>query len=196
MPELQVFGNNDPSLSANVKCYLIQEFGGEFSSVCGVIGEGTTKEIVANWESPFEDSSIGSMFKKVGGAIQKITDATSISTLSSTQVWGGNEPYLIDLELIFYALSDPWKEVEGALKALEKMIAPEVNKISPLGRVPQPVMIELGSKMSLPDAYMKSLSIPLGVERNSEGRMVRATVNLQIGSINMQNRSDIDAMYQ
>jgi len=195
MSKIEVFGNADTRLSAHLKCHLIQEFGAETLCVVGVIGEGTTKEIVANWESPFEDSSLGSMFKKVGGAVQKTTDMTSLTTLASTQVWGGNEPYLFDLVLKLYALFDPWMEVEGALKALEKMMAPEVNKAMPGGRVPQRVMVELGGRMMLPDSFVKSLSIPLDAERSADGRMMRCTVNIQIGSIKMQNRSDIDLMY-
>jgi len=112
---------------------------GEGDTVCGVIGEGTSKEIVANWESPFEDSSLGGMFKKVGGAVQKITDMTSLTTLSSVQTWAGNEPYLFDLVMKLYALADPWEEVEGAILALEKMMAPDINMVMPGGRVPQPV---------------------------------------------------------
>jgi len=165
MSKIEIFGNADKQLSAHLKCHLIQDFGSEILCVVGVIGEGTTKEIVANWESPFEDTNLGSMFKNVGGMIQKITDLTSLSTLSSTQTWGGNEPYLFDLALHFYALSDPWMEVEGAIKALEKMAAPEVHEEMPGGRVPQPVMIELGGRMSLPDSFIKSLSIPLDAEQ-------------------------------
>jgi len=192
---LTEWGNADTALSAYLKCHLIQDFEGEILCVVGMIDEGTSKEIVANWESPFEDSSIGSMFKKVGGMVQKITDLTSLSTFSSVQTWGGNEPYLFDLALKFYALYDPWREVEGAMMALEKMIAPEVSEILPGGRVPQPVMIELG-RMSLPDSYIKSLSMPIDKERDKNGRLIRASVSMQIGSIKMQNRSDVDAMYQ
>ena len=184
------WGNADPNISPYVCTWIISEE----DTVLGVIGEGTTKELVANWESPFEDSSLGSMFKKVGGAVQKTTGMTSLTTLASTQVWGGNEPYLFDLVLKLYALHDPYTEVEGAIIALEKMMAPEVNFALPGGRVPQPVTVWIGRHSVVQKCYLKSMSIPLDKERSSDGRIMRADVNLQVGTIQMVNRSDIDAM--
>jgi len=191
---VEVWGNDDDSIHQEALCVWIL---GEEDTVIGVIGEGTTKEIVANWESPFEDSSLGSMFKKIGGMVQKITDMTSLTALSSVQTWGGNEPYLIDLVLKLYALSDPWQEVEGAILALEKMIAPDINFAQPGGRVPQPVMIHLGRHQIIQDCYIKSMSVPLDKERTSMlngGYLMRADVNLQVGTIKMVTRSDLGGM--
>lgn len=188
------WGNADPSIMPSVCIWVV----GDDDVVVGVIGEGTTKELVANWESPFEDSNLGSMFQKVGGAIQKMTDMTSLTTLASTQVWGGNEPYLFDLALKFYALANPWQEVEGAILALEKMMAPEVNKVMPGGRVPQPVTIQVGTHSIVQKCYLKSMSVPLDKERSGPfpggGYLMRADVNLQVGTIQMVNRSDLDGM--
>lgn len=184
-----IWGNADPNIDQFSLCAWII---GATDTVLGVIGEGTSKEIVANWESPFEDSSLGSMFKKVGGAVQKITGKTSLTTLASTQVWGGNEPYLFDLVLKFYALANPWAEVEGAILALEKMMAPEVNMVMPGGRVPQPVIIHVGANTIVQECYLKNMSIPLDKERShGGGYLMRTDVNLQVGTIKMVNRSDL-----
>ncbi len=186
-----IWGNDDPNIDQSTLCAWI--IGAE-DTVVGVIGEGTTKEIVSNWESPFEDSSLGSMFQKAGGAVQKVTGLTSLTTLASTQVWGGNEPYLVDLVLKLYALADPWQEVEGAILALERMAAPEVNMFLPGGRVPESVIVQIGRHFTFQDFYLKSISIPLDKERTNMmngGYLRRADVNVQIGTIQMVNRSDL-----
>jgi hypothetical protein len=195
---MRQWGNDD----ANIDFSLCAWVAGAEDVVMGVIGEGSTKEIVCNWESPFEDSSIGSMFKKVGGAVQKTTGMTSLSTLASTQTWTGNEPYLFDLVLKLYALHDPWTEVEGAILALEKMAAPNVNELMPGGRVPAPVDVHIGQHQIVQKCYIKSISIPMDKERShgfmggDGGYMMRADVNLQVGTILMVNRPDLDSIYK
>ena len=55
-------------------CWIQQE--GEV--VIGAIGEGTSLEISANWESPFKDSSLESMYAKTGGAVQHLSGGQNI----------------------------------------------------------------------------------------------------------------------
>jgi hypothetical protein len=160
-------------------------------TVIGAIGEGTSLEIAANWESPFAESSIGSRYQKTSGALQALSERTTLTTLSSTHVWGGNEPYLYNLSLRFVAFKDPFREVEGAILALQKMIAPELNMAMPGGRVPQPVTILLGRTWVPKNCYVKSLSMGLDKERDQNGNLIRADVEVQVGTIQIINRSDI-----
>ena len=38
--------------------------------VTGVIGEGASKDLVVNWNSPFEEDTAGGHFQKIGGLVQ------------------------------------------------------------------------------------------------------------------------------
>lgn len=124
--------------------------------VVGAIGEGTSKSVSANWNSPFEDDSVGSKYSKSGGLLQSgagsavlsdmaagvgykgdmsqydTTGMTSITTLASHQVWAGNQPHQFSVTLTLYALSDPRTEVEEAIRQLEKMAAPSLHEMIPV----------------------------------------------------------------
>lgn len=199
-------GNNDPSVSPYLKTWVYQSG----VVVCGVTGEGTSKEIQANWDSPFEGESIGSKFGFSGGLLQSgaadefagkigidmaARGITSINTLQSRQVWGGNRPTQFNIVLHFYALSDPRREVINALVELEKMISPQVNDATPFGRVPSPVIINIGRNAIYPDCVIESVSMPLDKEVNKDGLLIRADVNITIQTMQMLNRSDISSKY-
>jgi len=186
-----MIGNNDPSVSQYLKAWIKQ---GNVQ-VCGVIGEGTTKEVAANWNSPFEGDSLGGMFQKAGGVLQIATGMTSKSKLASQQVWEGNQPYVFNLVLSFYALADAKREVMDPLRELEKMIAPQVNDVMPGGRIPQPVWVNIGRNAVYGNCLITSLSIPLDKEKTKDGYLVRADVNLQIETKAMLNSTDIDSTY-
>jgi len=49
-------GNNDPAASPYLKTWISQ---GNVLWFVGVTGEGTSKEIQANWDSPFEGNPPG-----------------------------------------------------------------------------------------------------------------------------------------
>jgi hypothetical protein len=188
---LNIVGNNDPDVSPYLKAWVQQEN----TLVCGVIGEGTSKEITANWNSPFQDDSIGSKYSKVGAVIQGTTGLTSKSQLSSLQIWEGNQPHTFNLVLKFYALADAKAEVMDPLRELEKMITPEVNKILPSGRVPQSVWINIGRNALYGNCVITSMSIPLDKEKTKDGYLVRAETTLQVETKTMLNQSDINATY-
>jgi len=190
-------GNNDPAVSPYLKTWISQ--GGVL--VCGVTGEGTSKEIQANWESPFEGESAGSKIGAVtGGVAQVVTGRTTITTFQSRQVWGGNRPTQFNLVLQFYALSDPQTEVMDALVELEKMASPQLNDMAPVGfsrngattgRIPGTVMINIGRNAIYPDCVIESISVPLDKEVDKNGLFIRAEVNLSIQTMQMINRSEI-----
>lgn len=189
---ITVVGNNDKSVSPHLKAWIKQDL----TMVCGVIGEGTTKEVTANWNSPFENDSVGGMFQKAGGVLQLVTGKTMKSTFNTQQVWEGNQPYAFSLVLSFYALSDAKREVMDPLRELEKMIDPEVNNC-PLvaGRFPQNVWINIGRNAVYGNCIITSLSIPLDKEKTKDGHLVRADASLQIETKTMLNQSDIDGTY-
>lgn len=209
-------GNNDPAVSPYLKTWIAQDG----VVVCGVTGEGTSKEIQANWSSPFEGEAVGSKFEKVGGLLQtgavdfvpgvNLKNTTSITALQSRQVWGGNRPTQFSIVLQLYALENPQKEVIDALIALEKMASPDLKNTIPidlkalvgmsngnkLGRIPSPVIINIGRNAIYTDCVIESLSVPLDKEKNADGQLIRAEVNLQIQTMQMLNKSDVASTYR
>lgn len=170
----------------------------------GVIGEGTTKEVQANWESPFESDSVGSKHEKAGGLLQVGSDMTSVTTLNSQQVWSGNMPHTFNISLQLYALADPKAEVMDALMALEQMATPELNGVSPvggfsgdqiIGRVPQPVWINIGRNVMVGPCHIENISMPLDGPRSHDGHLMEALVNLSIQTKTTLNRSQIAGTY-
>lgn len=190
---MPVYGAN---INALVSPYLkiwIEQRG---VTVVGIIGEGTTKELVANWESPFQDMSLGGKFNAVGGVIQAWTGATSQTVFNSRQVWAGNEPYTFSLVFKLMATVDPVHEVERPLLELEKMMAPDLARINPIGhsgRAPQPVQICVGNKFILGDCIVRSISEPLDRERNQNGDLIRADVALQVETLTVVTKAELDA---
>lgn len=188
---LTIVGNNDANVSPYLKAWVKQ---GNVL-VAGVIGEGTSKEIAANWNSPFEEDSLGGKFQKAGGLVQSKSELTSKSKIASLQVWEGNQPHSFNLVLKFYALANAKQEVMDPLRELEKMIAPEVNEVLPGGRIPQPVWLNIGRNALYRDCVIASMSVPMDKEKTKEGYLVRAETTLQIETSTMLNSSDIDSTY-
>lgn len=72
-------GNNDHKVSKGFKAYVL----GGFTLVVGVLGDGASKDIAVNWNSPFEEDTAGGVFEKTGGMIQVRTHRTSKGKLAS-----------------------------------------------------------------------------------------------------------------
>jgi hypothetical protein len=157
----------------------------------GLIGPGTTRQLQTNWNSPFESSNIGGVIDKTMELGQVATGITSITTLSSTQVYEGTRPLTFNLNLVFYALSDAYQEVMLPLQLLEEFASPQVNKVLPGGRIPGMVTLNFGKKMIIPNCVIENITIPLDKERDSKGNLIRAEVQMQISTKVMLNRSEI-----
>ncbi len=205
--KVAAYGNADARVSPYLKAWIAQPDDTEKISTCvvGLIGPGTTRSLQANWSSPFEQSNLGGMFEKAGGILQAATDKTSITTFSSTQIWEGNRPHSFQLVLLFYALSNAYKEVMAPLRELEKMMGPVVGageakdgaikemiaSAKPGGRIPLPVMLNIGRRMMIPNCVIESMSVPLDKERTPEGYLVRAEATLSIATKVMLNKDNI-----
>lgn len=215
---LQVYGNADTKVSPYLKAWIAQpDWDGKISTcVVGLIGPGTARSLQSKWSSPFEQSNVGGKFEKTAGIVQAHTSRTSISTFSSTQIWEGNAPSEFNLTLLFYALSNAKQEVMYPLRELEAMMGPNVEagepdldgtesaveqymevlkstakSLMPGGRIPQPVMLNIGRTMLIPNCVIESMSVPLDKERTKDGDLVRAEVTLTIATKVMLNRDNI-----
>ncbi|MGV8059801.1 MAG: hypothetical protein AB2L12_17545 [Smithellaceae bacterium] len=209
---VKFYGNDDKKVSPYLKAWIAQpdEKNTLSSCVIGLIGQGTSRSLQANWNSPFEQSSLGGMFEKVGGALQAATNETSVTTFSSTQIWEGNKPHTFNLTLSFYAINNALKEVMEPLRELEKMMGPNISagkesdgpvmqflaSAKPGGRIPLPVIINIGRRMMIPNCVIESMSTPLDGERTKEGYLVRADATLSISTKVMLNRENIAATWR
>lgn len=204
---LQIFGNADDKVSPYLKAWIAQPDEESKISVCvvGLIGPGTSRSLQANWNSPFEQSNLGGMFEKTGGLLQAVSERTSVTTLSSTQIWEGNRPNTFNLTLSFYAITDAQKEVMFPLRELERMMGPNIQAGDPSkggvwevfmgaipgGRIPLPVILNIGRRMMIPNCVIESMSVPLDKERTKDGYLVRADAALSISTKVMLNKENI-----
>jgi len=196
-------GNNDKSINNALKVWIKKT--DETTMVCGLIGPGTSRQITAKYSEPFAQSSLGSLpFLEKGSALTQLgTGATSLTTLNTAQIWDGNEPYSFMVAIIFYATNNAWTEVMWPLQELEKMMAPQVGNASPFditklfssenatGRVPGTVSLNIGRTLIIKDCVIESMSTPLDKERDREGNLLRAEVQLQIKTRRMQSLNDV-----
>jgi hypothetical protein len=210
---LAAYGNADARVSPYLKAWIAQPDKDRKISTCvvGLIGDGTSRSLQANWNSPFEQGNLGGMFEKMGDVLQATTGRTSITTFSSTQIWEGNRPTTFQLVLKFYALFDAYREVMEPLRELEKMMGPIIeagsadaggvraffaNAVpSPNSRIPAPVMLNIGRRMMIPNCVIESISIPLDQEKTKDGDLVRAEATLSIATKVMLNKANIAATW-
>ena len=196
-PQVKVVGNKDSSISHYLKAWIKQ---GD-TIVCGVIGEGASADLQANWDSPFEQNNPGSHFSTVGGLLQLNTDLSSKTLLNSAQIWSGNRPVSINLPLVLYAIGDPLNEVEEAINSIKEFYSPEVNSVSPIGnpfaggfnagRIPSPIILNMGRNFIYKNMLITSISEPYDVLKDSNGHRLEATINLTLETDRMLNRSEI-----
>lgn len=204
----RIVGNADERVSPYLKAWISQPDEESRLNLCvvGLIGEGTARSLQATWNSPFEQSSLGGMFEKTGGILQAVTNRTSVTTLSSTQIWEGNKPHTFNLTLSFYALKNALQEVMYPLRDLERMMGPNVaagdpsaginvmeliKSAAPTGRIPLPVILNIGRRMLIPNCVIESMSVPLDKERTKEGYLVRADATLSMSTKVMLNKENI-----
>lgn len=190
-------GTNDPSLSDHLKAFIKTDG----AMVVGIIGEGSSRELSAMWESPFENDTPGSAFSKVSGLLQAgkmgmEKGTTSKSTLNTTQVWSGTLPLSFTLVLELYAVSDPYSEVLAAVVELEKAASPQLNEMTPFGRRPESeIGLSVGRQIIYPECVITSISKQLDGPVSRDGYPLRAQVNLQLQTIATINSSDIPATF-
>jgi hypothetical protein len=214
MPFNRIYGiHGDKKLSSYLKAWISQpDADGKINTlVCGLIGPGTTRSLQANWTSPFEQNNVGGLFESGANVIQTASEGrTAITTFSSTQVWDGNRPTSFQLNLIFYAVGNAADEVTNAIRALEMMMGPDISagskddgslksifkNLKPGGRIPAPVILNIGRRMYIDNCVIENMSVPLDGPRTASGDLVRADVNLSIATKTMLNKDNIGNTYR
>lgn len=184
-------------------CCWIEQAG---ETVVGIIGQGTSMNVTAQWETPLENTNVGSMpsVAILSAGTQTMREDTSVTTFSTTQVWKSNNPIKFNIVLEFIAISDADKQVMKALKWLQKFASPNVNGFSPfdptasasgIGRIPKRVSINIGQKMLFTECVIESVSAPVDKEKDKSGNLIRAQVTLDCQTLTMINHDKFDSLY-
>ena len=188
-----VIGNTDKRLSDARKIWIADDQ----TTIVGAYGPGTSMEITANWMSPFEAATLGNTPLRTGAAfIQTVTGMSLITTLNTRQAWEGNEPTRFNVELMLYALRDPDLEVMQPLRALEYMIAPDVNDFWGVGgKIAKALQLNVANRIIYQYLVLENLSAPFDKEMDSQGRFVRCTVNLTLSTLTMVSKQMLKKGY-
>lgn len=188
-----VLGNTDKRLSYARKIWIADDQ----TTIVGAYGPGTSMEITANWMSPFEAATLGNTPLRTGAAFaQTMTGMTLVSTLNTRQAWEGNEPTRFNVELMLYALRDPDLEVMQPLRALEYMIAPDVNDFWGVGgKIAKALQLNVANRIIYQYLVLENLSAPFDKEMDSQGRFVRCTVNLTLSTLTMVSKQMLKKGY-
>ena len=91
---------------------------------------------------------------------------------------------LRELEMMMGPNIKAGKESDGVVK---EFIASAI----PGGRIPSPVILNIGRTMMIPNCVIESMSVPLDKERTKEGYLVRADATLSISTKVMLNKENI-----
>lgn len=194
-------------LSPGLLCWIKQKN----RMVVGVIGQGSSRNLTAKWDAPLEQANAGSQSgtEMISGALQALTGgATTTTTFSTTQIWGGNSPLKFNLVLDFFAIDNASEQVMYPIQLLEEFASPNVNGMSPFdltaignagksieGRIPMRVILNIGRRMIIPECVIESVSTPIDKERDNLGNLIRAQVTLDIQTLTMANRDVLGQMY-
>jgi hypothetical protein len=185
-----------------LKVTVQQQIESNVNTVIGYLGEGSSKDLQSNWDSPFEGDSAGQNASRVGGGVQTATQGdeqgglTTVSSFNSTQAWSGNAPMTFNIVMIFKAYDDPKNEVNNAIMALEEMASPELNNSLVGGRTPQSVTLNIGRTNIYTDIVIESVSSELDAPKTKEGYFLENTVTLTLTAKNVINRSKIKSTFK
>lgn len=187
-----VVGTNDPTLSDHHKAFIQTKE----AIVAGIIGEGSSRELTALWETPFENDTPGAAVSKAAGLAQVQSSMTLKQPLNTTQVWSGTTPLTFSLVLELYAVSDAYTEVQAAVIELEKATSPDMGGSNPIGRIPEnSIALNVGRQIIYPECVITSISKQLDGPIGRDGYPLQGQVTLQLEAIGTVNRSDIPSTF-
>lgn len=177
-------------------------FTSDTDMVVGYLGQGSSANLAAQWESPFENSSVGGVLgaisqygQKLAGGAQVLTDMTTKTAFESRLVWAGQMPPEFTIVVDLMATVNAQIEVNAAISTLLQMASPQLNNFSPAGRPPATVTLDIGRRLKLMDVVIKDVSYELDAPRTIDGFYTHNKVTLQCSGNDMVNKSDIPFMF-
>ncbi|HFU2857322.1 TPA: hypothetical protein ACGQ50_000862 [Enterobacter cloacae] len=202
------------NISPYLKVYITDMERGDF--VVGYIGDGASASLSAEWAAPFSGMDLGSAAGQsignavsglpvVGGAIAGIAgmlkDMAGIAGIASTgvinsaMVWQGQQPPAFSMPIYFLAHSDAYREVQQPIRVLQQMASPQLKAMSPGGRVPAKVTLDIGRRIKLVNVIIQEVTYELDAPRNDDGYFIQNSVTLQITGDTSYNRDEFESMF-
>lgn len=171
--------------------------------VVGLIGQGTSRELTQSWQSPFTSDSLqsklagGAGMGKAIGRGAEMMGAKLVAKINTRKVWESSElEHPLVLHFFCHPGSGSAKEcVSDPIQALEEMSSAELSELIPGGRQPQGISLYLCRKYFFEDCRITNVSTPFDVEKDKNGDMLRATVNLGVTPFQMLDKRDLAATW-
>ena len=197
-----IVGNADKNISPYLKAWIKQGN----TCVVGVIGEGTSKEVQANWNSPFENDTIGGKFEKNWRPdSRKNRRHKQDPSFVGSDMGRATARMCSTWCLKLYALGRRQERGYGRIAVSREVCITERERNGPpsksmpagsnLAEGPAPVSINIGRTALYTPCLIAGMTQPLDKEKTKDGHLVRCEVNLQIETSRMLNRSEIDRTY-
>lgn len=189
---------SDDGISQYNKCYITQKIGGREITVVGYMVDDCQLSFVANWESPFENDSVGGVgaIEKTSSLVQTMSEKTSKTIWNSQEVWQGNLPPELNITLRFMAYTNARTEVDDPIRYLSQMISPELEAKVPIssdgigGRIPKEAAFNIGRKVTLP-MRISNVAYNVNAPKTKDGHFAYNTVTITAAPKQMINQSAI-----
>lgn len=188
--------SDDDGISPFYKAFLTQDIPGVGNvTVVGYADEECVVELQQVWQSPFEGDTVGSagVADKAFSIGQTQSGVTSKTIYNSRLTWEGANPLEFALVLHLTAYKDAKREVDDPIRYLSMMSSPEL-KGTPLGQIPQLVMLDIGRKLKA-SVFIKSVSYNFAAPKTKNGNFLFNTVTVNCSTDGAVNKSQIPKIF-
>ena len=185
-------------ISPFYKAFLTQDIPGVgMVTVVGYISGDTSIELSQLWTSPFEGDTAGNAggMDKASALAQTQSGLTSKTLANGKLVWDGAEALEIPLTLLFIAHANAKVEVNDPIGFLMQMSSPELNDVTPLGRIPQKVTLDLGRRLKA-NVFIKNFSYNESAAKTDGGYFTHNEITLQVSLDGAVNASHIPNIFK
>ena len=194
-----VVGYLGDGASSSITANWASPFGAGLASIAGQAAQ-TASAVLS------KIPGIGSILSKgadtVANNTQNLLDLQSLffgtaggAVINSAMVWEGQEPPQFTLPIDFIARSNAFVEVQTPIRVLQQMASPELLAVTPGGRVPSRITIDIGRRIKLTDVIIQEVTYELDAPRNAEGYFIQNRVSLMCCGKYPINRSQIPQMF-
>lgn len=165
-------------------------------TVTGYITGETQIQLSQMWGEPFSEDTAGKALGEKSSALaQSMSGYTTKTLFNSKLVWNGGEPLEFNLELGFVAIDDAKREVNDPIMYLKQMSSAELNDLTPFGRVPQEVQLNVGRRI-VTNALIRKVSYDESTPKTKDGYFVSNTISIELSLDGVINASQIPSIFK
>ncbi len=194
---------DDDGISLHNKCTITQKIDGQEITVVGYMSEECQLSLRSLWESPFEGDTAGNVngVQTTANLLQSHLEKTSKTVFNSQQVWQGQEPPEVTLQLKFMAYTNGRQEVDLPIQYLMQMASPELLEGSPItldqigGWIPQAAAFDIGGKF-VTTMRISEVSFDVNAPKTPSGNFAYNTVSITAAPKQMINKSEMTTHFR